>query len=87
MLQQSSTAITTNCEKDTFGYLQFVYLQSIQCISTGETEQFLSIVIVHPSKLPGGGCEEQLMLVMYSEISLSGTDSIVKPTTKESNNF
>ena len=60
------------------------YLRLVQSTVTGEPEQFVSILIAHPSKLPGGGCEGQLMLATYSNISLSGSESSTDPTRMKS---
>ena len=55
------------------------------CTVTGEPEQFLFMVIVHPSKLPGGGWEGQFMPVIYGETPymLLGFESIIDPTKRE----
>lgn len=60
-------------------------LPLMHCTETGEPEQFLFIVSVHPSKLPGGGCEGQFMSVIYGEMpyKLLGFESIRDPAKGE----
>ena len=63
-MQQSSTTITANYIKGELRKTIITeHLQSMQCTVTGP-EQVLPTVNVHPSKLPGCGCEEQLILVI-----------------------